>query len=117
MVAETASRPPTLIWPIFVRDGLDVAEPFPRFPASPACPSTAPSAPPRKPPPGIPCLALFPFTAEADKNPAATEAWNPDNLCRATRAIKAAVPEIGVLLDVALDPYNPMATTASCATA
>ncbi len=56
---------------------------------------------------GIPCVALFPFTEAADKNPEATEAWNPENLvCRATRAIKAAVPEIGVLLDVALDPYN-----------
>ena len=56
---------------------------------------------------GIPCLALFPYTEAGDKNPEATEAWNPDNLvCRATRAIKAAVPEIGVLLDVALDPYN-----------
>ena len=56
---------------------------------------------------GIPCLALFPYTDDADKNPEATEAWNPENLvCRATRAIKAAVPEVGVLLDVALDPYN-----------
>ena len=56
---------------------------------------------------GIPCIALFPYTEAADKNPEATEAWNPENLvCRATRAIKAAVPEVGVLLDVALDPYN-----------
>ena len=56
---------------------------------------------------GIPCVALFPYTDAADKNPEATEAWNPENLvCRATRAIKAAVPEVGVLLDVALDPYN-----------
>ena len=56
---------------------------------------------------GIPCVALFPYTDAADKNPEATEAWNPDNLVnRATRAIKAAVPEVGVMLDVALDPYN-----------
>jgi porphobilinogen synthase len=56
---------------------------------------------------GVPCIALFPYTDEADKNPEATEAWNPENLvCRATRAIKAAVPEVGILLDVALDPYN-----------
>ena len=56
---------------------------------------------------GIPCVALFPYTDAADKNPEATEAWNPENLvCRATRAIKAAVPEVGVMLDVALDPYN-----------
>ncbi len=56
---------------------------------------------------GIRCLALFPYTDERVKDPEASEAWNPENLvCRATRAIKAAVPEVGVLLDVALDPYN-----------
>ena len=49
----------------------------------------------------------FPIPRTADKNPEATEAWNPENLvCRATRAIKAAVPEVGVLLDVALDPVQ-----------
>jgi porphobilinogen synthase len=52
-------------------------------------------------------VALFPYTDAADKDPEASEAFNPENLvCRATRAIKAAVLEVGVLLDVALDPYN-----------
>jgi porphobilinogen synthase len=56
---------------------------------------------------GIPAIAIFPYTDPAVKTPGAEEAWNPDNLvCRATRAVKAAVPEIGVMLDVALDPYN-----------
>jgi porphobilinogen synthase len=56
---------------------------------------------------GITCVALFPYTDAADKDPVASEAFNPENLvCRATRAIKAAVPKVGVLLDVALDPYN-----------
>jgi porphobilinogen synthase len=52
-------------------------------------------------------VELFPYTDDALKTPACEEAWNPDNLvCRATRAIKAATPGIGVMLDVALDPYN-----------
>jgi porphobilinogen synthase len=56
---------------------------------------------------GIPLIELFPYTAPSAKTPGCEEAWNPENLvCRATRAIKAAVPEIGVMLDVALDPYN-----------
>jgi porphobilinogen synthase len=56
---------------------------------------------------GIPCIALFPYTEAKDKNSECSEAFNPDNLVnRATRAIKAAVPGIGIMLDVALDPYN-----------
>ena len=56
---------------------------------------------------GIPCVALFPNTPEALRTDDAGEALNPDNLiCRAIRAIKDAVPEIGVLTDVALDPYT-----------
>ena len=65
-------------------------------------------APPRRRPRSAsPASRSSPTPTTADKNPEATEAWNPENLvCRATRAIKAAVPEVGVLLDVALDPYN-----------
>ena len=56
---------------------------------------------------GIPCLALFPSTPDEKRSEDAAEALNPDNLvCRAIRAIKDAVPEIGVLTDVALDPYT-----------
>ncbi len=55
----------------------------------------------------IPTLALFPYTDMSLRNDMASEATNPDNLiCRTVRAIKAAVPEIGVLCDVALDPYT-----------
>jgi len=50
------------------------------------------------------------------RNEDGTEALNPDNLvCRAIRAIKKAVPEVGILCDVALDPYPAMAMTGSCA--
>jgi porphobilinogen synthase len=56
---------------------------------------------------GIPVIALFPYTDPARKNEEASEAFNPDNLvCRAVRAIKTAAPQIGVLCDVALDPYT-----------
>jgi len=56
---------------------------------------------------GIPCVALFPNTPQQLRTEDAKEALNPDNLiCRAIRAIKDSVPEIGVLTDVALDPYT-----------
>jgi len=55
----------------------------------------------------IPCLALFPYTDPGLRDHDGTEALNPENLvCRAVRAIKKAVPEIGILCDVALDPYT-----------
>ena len=56
---------------------------------------------------GIPCIALFPNTPPGLRTDDAGEALNPDNLiCRAIKTIKDAVPEIGVLTDVALDPYT-----------
>jgi porphobilinogen synthase len=56
---------------------------------------------------GIPCVALFPNTPQQLRTDDAREALNPDNLiCRAIRAIKDSVPEIGILTDVALDPYT-----------
>ena len=56
---------------------------------------------------GIPAICLFPYTDPALKTEDCAEAWNPNNLSnRATRAIKEAVPNIAVMTDVALDPYN-----------
>ena len=108
MAAEVRLTAGNLIWPIFVREGTDVAEPVASLPGVARLSiDRAVRAAEEAAALGIPCLALFPYTEAADKNPQATEAWNPENLvCRATRAIKAAVPEVGVLLDVALDPYN-----------
>ena len=55
----------------------------------------------------IPCIALFPYTEPGRRDEAGTEALNPENLvCRAIRAIKKEVPEVGILCDVALDPYT-----------
>jgi porphobilinogen synthase len=108
LVAETRLTASDLIWPIFVREGEDLVEPVASLPGverlSIDCAVRAAEEAAGL---GIPCVALFPYTEASDKNPEATEAWNPDNLVnRATRAIKAAVPQIGVMLDVALDPYN-----------
>jgi porphobilinogen synthase len=58
---------------------------------------------------GIPAICLFPYTDPALRTEACEEAWNPENLTnRALRAIKAAVPEVAVMTDVALDPYNAL---------
>ena len=58
---------------------------------------------------GIPAICLFPYTESSLKTETCEEAWNPDNLInRAIRAIKAAVPEIAIMTDVALDPYNSL---------
>jgi porphobilinogen synthase len=56
---------------------------------------------------GIPAIALFPVVGESGKSDTADEAWNPEGLIqRAVRALKAAQPELGVITDVALDPYT-----------
>ena len=56
---------------------------------------------------GIPALALFPYTETSERDPDGSGASDPDNLmCQAARAIKREVPEIGLIADVALDPYT-----------
>ncbi len=108
LVAESRLSSADLIWPIFVREGTDLVEPVASLPGVERLSiDRAVRAAEEAAELGIPCVALFPYTEAADKDPEATEAWNPENLVnRATRAIKAAVPDIGVMLDVALDPYN-----------
>jgi porphobilinogen synthase len=108
MVAEHALSPADLIWPCFVIDGQDRAEAIITMPGVERLTIDRLVARAREAADlGIPAIAIFPYTDNALKTPGAEEAWNPENLaCRATRAIKAAVPEIGVMLDVALDPYN-----------
>ena len=109
LVRETRIRPEDLIWPIFVMDGEDAEQPIASMPGvSRVTVDRAPDLARRAADLGIPCLAVFPYTDPAKKTPGAEEAWNPDNLvCTATRAVKAAVGDaVGVMLDVALDPYN-----------
>ncbi len=108
MVAETRLAPEDLIWPLFVRDGAGIEEPVASLPGvSRRSIDRVVEAVAEASDLGIRCIALFPYTDASVKTPGAEEAWNPENLvCRATRAIKAAVPDVGVMLDVALDPYN-----------
>ncbi|MHC0052873.1 porphobilinogen synthase [Actibacterium sp. D379-3] len=97
-----------LIWPIFVRDGHGVEEPVPSMPGvNRLSIDRAVAAAEEAAKLGIPAICLFPYTDPALKTELCEEAWNPDNLSnRAIRAIKAAVPEIAVMTDIALDPYN-----------
>jgi porphobilinogen synthase len=108
LLAEHRLHPSDLIWPLFICEGQGVEEPIASLPgvsrwsvdrlASRARDAAAL---------GIPCVALFPNTPGNLRTDDASEALNPDNLvCRATRAIKDAVPDVGVLTDVALDPYT-----------
>ncbi|MDQ7080163.1 MAG: porphobilinogen synthase [Paracoccaceae bacterium] len=108
MVRENTLTVDDLIWPIFVRDGDNMREPIPSMPGIERLSiDNAVKAAQQAADLGIPVLALFPYTDPALKTPDAEEAWNPDNLVnKATRAIKAAVPDIAIMLDVALDPYN-----------
>ena len=109
MLAEHRLHPSDFIWPLFVCDGKDCEEPIGSLPGvsplerRPACRRRRASPPTL----GIPCIALFPNTPDDLRTDDAREALNADNLiCRAIKAIKDAVPEIGVLTDVALDPYT-----------
>ncbi|MEK9723239.1 MAG: porphobilinogen synthase [Rhodospirillaceae bacterium] len=108
LVAEHVLSVDDLIWPIFVVDGKGKREAVPSMPgvvrysvdeAAGAVQEAADL--------GIPMIALFPYTDPKLKTPDAREAWNPDNLvCTAVRAVKKAVPDIGIMCDVALDPFN-----------
>jgi porphobilinogen synthase len=108
MLAENRLHPSDFIWPLFVCDGKDREEPIGSLPGVSRWSVDLISARAREAAElGIPCIALFPNTPEDLRTEDAREALNPDNLiCRAIKAIKDAVPEIGVLTDVALDPYT-----------
>ena len=97
-----------LIWPVFVRDGVTVRDPVASMPGvNRLSVDLVVKAAEEAAGLGIPAICLFPYTDPALKTEGCEEAWNPDNLTnRAIRAIKAAVPEIAVMTDVALDPYN-----------
>ena len=97
-----------LIWPVFLRDGSGVREPIHSMPGVERLSvDLVVEAAEMAAGLGIPAICLFPYTDPALKTPGCEEAWNPDNLAnRAIRAIKAAVPRIAVMTDVALDPYN-----------
>jgi porphobilinogen synthase len=108
LVSENALSTSDLIWPIFVRDGDAVREPIAAMPGVDRLSvDFAVQAAREAFELGIGVVAIFPYTNASFKTSDCAEAFNPENLvCRATRAIKAALPEMAVMLDVALDPYN-----------
>jgi len=106
---ETVLTPADLIWPLFVTEGEGVEEPVASLPGVSRWSVDAIARRAREAAAlGIPCIALFPHTQPRRRSDDGAEALNPDNLmCRAIRAIRDACGnDIGVLTDVALDPYT-----------
>ena len=108
MMRETVLTPDDLIWPVFVIEGEGRIETVESMPGverlsidrlllkAEECVRL-----------GIPAIALFPVTAPEAKTEDACEAWNPEGLAqRAVRALKQSFPELGVVTDVALDPFT-----------
>ena len=108
LVGETSLSPSDLIWPVFVIEGENEKQAVASMPGVERLSiDLAVNAAKEAASLGIPVMALFPNTPAEARSDNGHEALNPDNLvCRATRAIKDAVPEIGILCDVALDPYT-----------
>lgn len=108
MLAEHRLHPSDLILPLFVCAGEGCEEPIPALPGVSRWTVDRIGAQAKAAAQlGIPCVALFPNTPGPLRTERAEEALNPDNLiCRAVRAVKDACPDIGVLTDVALDPYT-----------
>jgi len=108
LMRETELSASDFILPVFVREGRDLAEPVPSMPGVERVSidrllRVAEQAQQL----GIPALALFPVTPPEAKSLDAREAWNPDGLAqRAVRALKQAHPALGVITDVALDPFT-----------
>jgi porphobilinogen synthase len=108
MVRENVLSPSDLIWPVFVMDGTDAEEQIPSMPGVVrrtvdrigAAAKDAYAL-------GIPAICVFPYTSMDQRTKDCALAWSPDNVAnRAIRAIKDAVPEMAVMTDIALDPYN-----------
>ena len=108
LVSENSLFVSDLVWPVFVTEGGASRDPIPSMPGVErlgieALIDTLSEIKDL----GIPAIALFPYTDEALRTPEAEEAYNPNNLiCRTVQAVKKAHPDIGIMCDVALDPYN-----------
>jgi porphobilinogen synthase len=108
MVRENVLTTDDLIWPLFLVDGANARIPVASMPGVERLSvDQAVRAAERAAKLTIPCLALFPYTEPDKRDDRGSEALNAENLvCQAIRAIKKEVPEIGILCDVALDPYT-----------
>ena len=108
LVRENTLTVDDLIWPVFVRAGEGIEEPIASMPgvvrrSVDKLTDAAREAEAL----GIPAICIFPYTDPSLKTADCAEAWNPENLTnRAIRAIKQAAPNIAIMTDVALDPYN-----------
>lgn len=108
LVRENVLTTDDLIWPLFLVDGENTRAPVASMPGVDRLSvDQAVRDAERAMKLDIPCLALFPYTDPALRDETGSEAVNPDNLvCQAVRAIKKEFPEIGLLCDVALDPFT-----------
>jgi porphobilinogen synthase len=108
LVRENLLTADDLIWPLFLIDGQDKRQPVASMPGVDRLSvDQAVRDVERAIKLDIPCVALFPYTEPSLRDEQGSEATNPDNLvCEAVRAIKKEFPEIGVLCDVALDPFT-----------
>lgn len=108
LVRENRLSPSDLIWPVFVMEGEDAEEPVPSLPGVARLTiDRLVAEADRAARAGVPMVALFPVVPPELKDERAELAADPDNLChRAVRALKQAVPNIGIMCDVALDPYT-----------
>ena len=108
LAQENTLTPHDLIWPVFVTEGSNERTPVPSMPdVERLTIDLVVDAAKRARDLSISAICIFPYTDPSLKTDLCEEAWNPDNLSnRAVKAIKDAVPEIAVMTDVALDPYN-----------
>lgn len=108
MVRESTLSPADFIWPVFVMDGTDASEDVPSMPGvSRMTVDRVGRAAKEAYALGIPAICIFPYTGMDARTEDCALAWSPDNVAnRAIRAIKDACPEMAVMTDIALDPYN-----------
>jgi len=108
LMREHVLTPADLIWPVFVCEGTGLREPVPSMPGVERLSvDTLVAAARDAEALGIPAIMLFPVTPAAAKSPGAEAAWAPDGIVqRAIRALRESCPGLGVMTDVALDPYT-----------
>jgi porphobilinogen synthase len=108
LVRETHLDPSDFIWPVFVMEGRDAETAIPSMPGvTRKTPDRIARAAREAHALGIPAICIFPYTAMEARTEDCAMAWSSDNVAnQAIRAVKDAVPEIAVMTDIALDPYN-----------
>ncbi|MDG1377710.1 MAG: porphobilinogen synthase [Yoonia sp.] len=108
LVSQNSLSPSDLIWPIFVMEGTDAETPIASMPGvTRKTVDRAVSAAKEAHALGIPAICIFPYTGMEARTEDCALAWSPENISnQAIRAIKDAVPDIAIMTDIALDPYN-----------